>query len=179
MTPNTDTRFDDSFYNGLQKWFEGDHTGHFLAFTTRAVMEQNATYAEALVALNDTKMVGPSFMILGGINPGEGAIITRGGPDSYNLWTIANNLHNTNYYVIETNYDHWVKPPFFDNRLTPAMDCLSEVGQDGISFGSLFNVLSGEPNLNLLTTYTTIMCPASGRFEAYVQQCKTHPCAPW
>jgi len=34
-----DTRFDLHLDKGLFNWLEGDHSGHFLAFTTRTVME--------------------------------------------------------------------------------------------------------------------------------------------
>lgn len=42
----------------------------------------------------------------------------------------------------------------------------------------LFNVLSGRPNLNMLTTYTTVASVTTGEFEAYTQDCEW-PCAPW
>ena len=81
--------------------------------------------------------------------------------------------------MIETNYDNWVTPPFFDDRRGPAEQCLKQVTPNNVNFESLFNVLSAEPNLNLLTTYTTLMNVKEGKFEAYKQTCKTHPCTPW
>ena len=80
---------------------------------------------------------------------------------------------------METNYDHWVDAPFFDDRRGPAKACLAEVGPRNVNFESLYNVLSAQPNLNLLTTYTTLMNVKEGKFEAYKQACDTHPCTPW
>ncbi|EDQ86590.1 uncharacterized protein MONBRDRAFT_10877 [Monosiga brevicollis MX1] len=174
-----DTRYDNTFWKGLIEFFEGDTSGHFVGFTTRQVMESQATYAEALQALQSYKMVGPSYMILGGVQPNEGAIITRSMNESLHLWTLENDAHNTGFYVIETNYDNWVDPPFYDNRRGPAETCLQQIGTDNVEFDSLFNMLSAQPNLNLLTTYTTLMNVAEGRFEAYHQKCTTHPCTPW
>lgn len=214
-----DTRFDLNLDKGLFQWLSGDHSGHFLAFTTRTVMETIATYDDALTALNDTKMVGPSYIILGGVESGEGAVITREEALSLHLWTIKNNLRHKDFYVLQTNYDNWVEAPFFgelpqspplllfggvyliewrrqvhvsltsaarctchertDDRRDPAMKCMDAMGPSGVGFPNLFNVLSHEPNLNLLTTYTTLMDVKNGHFEAYRQACKTHPCAPW
>ncbi|EGD72101.1 Asah1 protein [Salpingoeca rosetta] len=176
---SVDTRFDNSFWKGLIDFFKGDHSGHFVAFTTRSVMENNATYADALKALTSAKMVGPSYMILGGAEAKQGAIITRSSNESLHLWTLENDLHNKHFYVLETNYDNWVEPPFFDDRRHPAEACLDQLGASGMGFAGLYNTLSAQPNLNLLTTYTTLMHVATGRFEAYVQKCDTHPCTPW
>lgn len=175
-----DTRFDSTFYHGLIEFFKGNTSLQFLAFTTRRAMETAPDFDSAFAILNNTAMVGPSYIILGGAKMGQGAIITRAtGTTSLQPWTLQNNLHNTNFYVIETNYDHWVNPPFFDDRRHPAEACLAQIGQANVEFDTLFNLLSAEPNLNLLTTYTTLMNVAEGRFEAYVQQCDTHPCTPW
>eukprot|EP00730_Choanoeca_flexa_P017887 TRINITY_DN8660_c0_g2_i1.p1 TRINITY_DN8660_c0_g2~~TRINITY_DN8660_c0_g2_i1.p1 ORF type:complete len:391 (+),score=101.35 TRINITY_DN8660_c0_g2_i1:48-1175(+) len=177
---SVDTRFDNSYWRGLIDFFKGtDTTGHFVAFTTRQVMESASNYSQALEMLQGYKMVGPSYMILGGVEPTEGAIITRSTNESLHLWTLENNAHGTDFFVLETNYDNWVKPPFFDDRRGPAETCLNQIGSEGVNFESLFNVLSAEPNLNLLTTYTTLMNVKEGKFEAYKQVCTAHPCTPW
>lgn len=162
-----------------------------MSFTTRQALEQASTFDEALDILNNTDMVGPSYMILGGAKTGQGAIITRAEAESLHLWTIENNLHNTDFYgespmhllpnwstVVETNYDHWKAAPVFDDRRLPAMACMKQLGQDGVSFKGLYNVLSGQPNLNMLTTYTTLMDIETGHVEAYIRDCKW-PCTPW
>ncbi|KAK2556113.1 Acid ceramidase [Acropora cervicornis] len=77
------------------------------------------------------------------------------------------------YYIIggtksgQTNYDNW-KPPFvIDDRRTPKA-----------SFRELYNVLSTQPVLNKLTTYTTLMHASTGTVETYIRFCKD-PCFPW
>lgn len=174
-----DTRYDSNLDRGLFAWLQGNHTGHFVSFTTRMAMENDATYVDALNTLNNTVMIGPSYIILGGVSKGEGAVITRAESQSLNLWTIQNNLRGKGFYVLQTNYDNWVEPPFYDDRRKPAEACMDAIGQNNIEFNTLFNVLSHEPNLNLLTTYTTLMNVKEGRFEAYIQTCTTHPCSPW
>lgn len=93
-----DTRFDRNLWKGLFKWLEGDYTAQFLSFTTRSVMMNAASYADALVALNDTVMVGPSYIILGGVKPGEGAVITREGALSLHLWTLDQSIQNKSFF---------------------------------------------------------------------------------
>eukprot|EP00053_Salpingoeca_punica_P005757 m.56378 g.56378 ORF g.56378 m.56378 type:complete len:386 (-) comp13385_c0_seq2:409-1566(-) len=175
---SVDTRFDDNLDEGLIKWMDGDTSGSFLSLLTRSVMENNATYEDAYTTLNAVKMIGPSYIILGGYKPAQGAVITREEAKSLFPWTLQMSLNNGSFFVLETNYDHWTHDPFYDDRRTPAEKCLNEVTAANISPEKLFNVLSGRPNLNMLTTYTTIMDVASGRFEAYLQFCEW-PCAPW
>jgi len=64
---------------------------------------------------------------------------------------------------------------YADNRRDPAEKCLDEMGTENMNFPNLFNVLSHEPNLNLLTTYTTLMDVSTGRFEAYALHCTLPP----
>jgi len=177
---SVDTRYDNSYWNGLYEFFKGNSTSQFLAFLTRSTMENAPDFNTAFNLLNGTSMIGPCYIILGGNQMGQGAVLTRSeGTVSLYPWTLQNDLHKTHFYVLETNYDHWVNPPFFDDRVHPAEDCLAEIGQSNIGFSSLFNMLSAEPNLNLLTTYTTLIDVAGGYMEAYMQRCPTHPCPPW
>lgn len=104
------------------------------------------------------------------------------------------------WFLVETNYDHWSQPPFFDDRRTPAIKCLDQMGRDKASPTALFNILSTKPVFNevwvfpfrqfstqqtnndyvdlQLTTYTCIMDVTTGQFEAWLRHCP-HPCKPW
>ena len=85
-------------------------------------------------------------------------------------------------YLLETNYDHWESAPKFDDRREPAMDCLDDLAQSPRGFNGfedLYNVLSAKPNLNRLTTYTTLMHPRTGELEAYRQFCQGLDCPLW
>lgn len=176
---SVDTRFDSNLDRGLIQWLKGDHSGHFLTFTTRQAIETATTYDEAFAYLNSTKLIGPGYIILGGMQPGQGAVLTREEAKSLKPLLLTDRLRNGSFYVLETNYDWWVQPPFFDDRRYPAMDCLdTRVGPSNVGFEALFNVLSAQPNLNLLTTYTALMEVSTGRLESYRQYCKG-PCEPW
>jgi len=176
---SVDTRFDNNLDKGLWNWFKGDHSGHFLTFTTRNAIENAANYDEAFTILNSTKLLGPGYIILGGVSAGQGVILTREEEKSIKPLLLTERITNGSFYLLETNYDWWVQPPFFDDRRYPAQDCLTNhVHSAGVGFESLFNVLSAHPNLNRMTTYSALMQVATGRMESYIQDCPL-PCPLW
>merc|ERR1712225_62564 len=72
------SRFDGHLDEYLVLWLLGKYDGEFLSFKTREVMETETNYAAALQALTHYKPVGPCYIILGGAQSGEGAIIALG-----------------------------------------------------------------------------------------------------
>jgi acid ceramidase len=91
---------------------------------------------------------------------------------------LSQQLNAGSYYVLQTNYDHWTQPPWFDDRVDPGMQCMNETGQANINFKTLYNVLDTKPVRNQLTTYTVLMDVKTGAFEVYMQYCPP-PCVPW
>jgi len=185
FTITVDTRFDDNYDKYLFDWLDNrTDTAHFLSFLTRDTMNDETDWNAATRRLTTTTMVGPSYIIIGGINPNEGMVITNA-PNTttaFNQWPMTQGypINSTNpWYLVATNYDHWVQPPIFDNRLDPAVDCLAQVGQTGINLESLYNVLNAHPNRNRLTTYTTLMNAKSFHIESSKQYCDEKGCVPW
>lgn len=161
-------------YIGIIEWILGDHSSHWMGFLTRQVMENGYNYSTVKHILATTKLMAPVYFILGGNKGGEACIITRDrGTNKSDILTMENG-----WYVLQTNYDHWNKPPFFDDRRTPAIKCLNKMTQRNASFAGLFNVLSTQPNLNKLTAYTSLMEAKTGKLETYFQYCND-PCWPW
>lgn len=39
-----------------------------------------------------------------------------------------------NWYILQTNYDNWKNPPFYDDRRTPGMKCMNKKGSDVSKF---------------------------------------------
>merc|ERR1712000_347635 len=169
-----DTRFDERFDEGLIKWLlpGSKHFGHFVTFAVREAMESSDNYPEALSFLNKTTLIGPAYIIIGGAKTGEGAVITKDGAATLNVMTIAGReakAHES--FVVETNYDNWKAAPFFDDRRDPAIDCLNELGPAKVNLPNLFNLLSAQPNLNRLTTFTVLIDVAADSYESYKQRC--------
>lgn len=162
-------------YIGILEWIFGRRSGSWMGFLTRNVLENSTSYGAALKMLANTRLLAPVYFIIAGNRSGEGCIITRG-LKSLDLLELRNG--KSGWYLVETNYDHWKEPPFYDDRRNPAMKCLDKNGQQNISLGALYNVLSTQPVLNKLTTYTALMQVDTGHLETYIQECG-NPCWPW
>jgi len=167
-------------YVGLFKWIisRGKNGAKWLGFFTRDVMLNATSYAHAKQLLSEKEMIAPAYFILGGTKPGEGAVITRDRVGVADLWELSPKSSGPSWYLLETNYDRWEKPLFFDDRRTPGMKCMNETTQKGIGFKGLYNVLSTKPVLNKLTVFTALMQVNEGALESYVQFCHD-PCWPW
>jgi acid ceramidase len=165
----------DGGYIGIIKWLLGDHNETWMSFLTRSVMENSTSYLEAKGQLEKTVMLAPAYFILGGNSSGQGSVITRARNAAVDVWEMPKAY---GWYILETNYDHWKAPLIVDDRRTPAVKCMNETGQQAVNFPGLFNVLSSQPVLNKLTTYTALMKVSTGELETYIQTCQD-PCAPW
>lgn len=186
MTITVDSRYDNNFDKYLLDWFlNTNDNSQFLTFATREAMETYDNYDDAVNFILQTSFIGPAFIIIGGSNPYEGCVCTMGPNRTLaNYWDIAHGLPANDttqnpWYVLETNYNHWDQPPWFDDRRYPAEDCMGIVGPSNIQIPTLYNVLNGVPNRNRLTTYTTLMYCATGHLEAYKQYCDELDCPPW
>ncbi|XP_050710880.1 acid ceramidase-like [Eriocheir sinensis] len=171
-------------YVGLLEWMLlGDHKQKWNAFITREVMEGAETYEAAKHMLSHTRLLAPVYFILGGAKPGQGTIITRW-RDNFHTDDLSTKLSTSSsssssaWFLVETNYDQWVSPPFYDDRRTPAVHCLRAAGRANMSLPLLYNVLSTRPVLNKLTTYTSLMQVNSGEIGAWLRSCDD-PCWPW
>lgn len=80
----------------------------------------------------------------------QGCVITRD-RDNFNLLSLdstKNDTESSSWFLVQTNYDHWKTPPFFDDRRTPATQCMKQAGQKNASLDLIYNILSTKPVLN-------------------------------
>uniref|UniRef100_A0A0B7BT65 Acid ceramidase n=1 Tax=Arion vulgaris TaxID=1028688 RepID=A0A0B7BT65_9EUPU len=176
FTLSMNERFNiDGGFIGVIKWLFGNHNETWMGFLTRSVMENATSYQEAKVQLSKTIMLAPAYFILGGNSSGQGTVITRARENAVDVWDMKN---ASGWYILETNYDHWKNPLIVDDRRGPAHKCMNQMGQQNVGFAGIFNVLSTQPVLNKLTTYTALMNVGKGTLETYIQTCED-PCAPW
>ncbi|KAI1721539.1 linear amide c-N hydrolase, choloylglycine hydrolase family domain-containing protein [Ditylenchus destructor] len=128
-----------------------------VSFEIRKVLETVTNYDTALAELSNVHFVAPSYIILGGVKSGEGAIITR------NRWASADvyalNAKKSRWFVLETNFDRLKKTD--DPRRKMGKKFMREVGQSRISAETMYAVLSKTPLLNNLTIFTTVMSAAN------------------
>ena len=116
------------------------------------------SFDDAIVFLADKHLIAPCYIIMGGVKPGEGVVITR---DRIALMDLLRlDTSKGNWYVLETNYDRWTTPPASDDRRDPAIKAMNDLTSAGVNGQSLYNVLSTPPVFNHKTTYTVIMSAA-------------------
>jgi len=166
-------------YIGLLEWlFNINRNQSFISFAIRDMLTKSESYDQTVKYLATVPLLAPCYYIIAGPKAGEGVIITRARNGSEDIKTLGkDNL----WFIAQTNYDNWKPQPKFDDRLTPCIKCMQTKGKNQVTFESLFNVLSSRPMLNKETVYTTLMEPATGRYEGYWQLCRDEEatCRPW
>lgn len=166
----------DGGYVGIFEWLLGISKGKWMGFLTRDTLDNATDYQSAVNMLANTEMLAPAYFIVGGTKSGEACVITRSRQKTVDMWKMDKSKGE--WFLLETNYDHWKKPLFIDDRRTPGNKCMNSLSQKGMGLKGLFNVLSTIPNLNKLTTYTALMQVDEGRLDTYLQNCPD-PCWPW
>jgi len=121
----------------------------------RKVMDEQSTYTDAVRILSDTPLIAPVYFIVGGTREGEGVILTRDRDGLRDSWDIAQS--GNRFFVLETNYDHWVAPPKNDDRRDPGNANMKKMGPNFTPEDLWEKVLSQPPNFNHDTLYTTVM----------------------
>jgi len=164
-------------YVGLFEWFLNiDRQQAFGVLLARQVFETpGMTFDKMVGEFEQTPLLSPAYFILAGTKPGQGVVVTRERKESLKPNWLGD---HGQWYLVQTNYDHWENTLFLDDRRHPAMHCLNVTTQPELAFDSLFDVLSSRPVLNKLTTYSALIEPKSGKLEAYIQFCES-PCQPF
>jgi len=175
FSTTVDTRFypggiGELFYEIIAAIKEKD--AHLVSFLLRDVLENVNDFTSALNKLSNNELISDVYYILAGTSSGQGAVITRNRTGADDVWLLD---APSRWFEIETNYDHWKKPPWFDNRIDPANSAMNETGRDGITLDKILKVLTTKPVLNLQTTYTILSCPATGEYESFIRYCP-YPC---
>jgi len=137
----------------------------------RDTFETQSTYEQALAALSKDYLIADVYYIVGGLT--AGAVISRNRTEAADVWTLDDK--SPRWFEVETNYDHWEEPPWYDNRRDPAIANMNRMGQGNITVQNLFGILSQKPTLNLETTYSIVASASLGFFETYVRSCE-YPC---
>ena len=136
-----------------------------VSFLIRDTLENEPSYEDALEVLMSATFMAPSYLIIAGVKSGQGAVITRNRINTRDLWRLD---PPSQWFLVETNYDHWLPPPPSDDRRDPAIKHMNQIGWSNISLDALFSVLTTPPVLNSRTTYTTLMSPATPNKYAVV-----------
>ena len=144
--------------------------------------DPNMTFETAEQHLSSVPMIAACYITIGGINPGEGVVITRDRkgtvqPPSDGLWKL--DADSGRWYLLETNNDHWtqlpnIQPPDSNKdsyeRRNKGDEVMNDVGQEKIDPANVFKVLSTPPVLNEHTIYTAVMSAGQpSLFSAWIR----------
>ena len=135
-----------------------DGTDGVTSLLIRDTLAGDYTFEAAVNKLAYTALIAPCYFIVGGTTSGQGAVITRDRISALDLWYL--NAMEGQWFLVETNYDHWTTPPPDDDRRDPAIKAMNATGRANINAPALFNVLSIPPVMNAGTTYTVTMSAA-------------------
>ncbi|XP_041462520.1 acid ceramidase-like [Lytechinus variegatus] len=174
---NARHKLKDSGVLGFIEWILGDRKPYWTGFALRDAILMAKDFNSTVEYLSTVDTMVPSYLTVGGMNPGEGVVITKAqGNKSDAIRRI--NVDQGNWFLVQTNYDSWKNAPWYDDRRDPAIKCMKNMTQPNVSSKSFFNVLSTKPVLNMLTTFTALMHVREGTLEAYIRHCP-QPCFPW
>ena len=144
--------------NIVEAWMNG--LGAVVSFHIRdALSRDDLSFNDAVAFMTDKALIAPCYIIMGGMESGEGVVITRDRASSADVWRL--DVSNGTWYILETNYDHWTTPPASDDRRDPAIKAMDAMTRASLSGVGLYNVLSTPPVFNTGTTYTVIMSAAN------------------
>jgi len=143
-----------------------------VTFLTRSVVTNANDFESAIQGLSNTLLIADVYYIVAGVSHNQGAVISRNRINATDVWRLDT---PSRWFLVETNYDHWEEPPWFDDRVKPANDGMNAIGQQNLTLDGMLQVLSTKPVLNLQTTYSILSCPADGTYKTFGRYCN-FPC---
>eukprot|EP00057_Strongylocentrotus_purpuratus_P006364 XP_011660838.1 PREDICTED: N-acylethanolamine-hydrolyzing acid amidase [Strongylocentrotus purpuratus] len=130
----------------------------FTTFVLRDALANDNSFDEVVQRFTSEQEVAPAYLIVAGVNPGEGVVITKARVTTVNVWRLdlSGNRYRDDGYLID-----------------PGNKAMNSVGQKNIDNNTMWNVLSTQPVLNDQTIYTTLMSAAKP--EIYSTRLRTLP----
>jgi len=146
-----------------------------VSFLSRDVLQYQNNFDSALYNLANTELIADVYYIIAGVKAGQGVVISRNRENASDIWRLDS--QHGRWFEVETNYDHWEQPPWYDDRVDPANNGMNAIGQQAVTLDKMFDVISTKPVLNLMTTYSILACPADGTYKSWARNCP-YPCKP-
>jgi len=144
-------------------------------FLARDTLNGAKDFNSAVAKLSNSPLAGDVYYIVGGLTAGQGVVISRNPVNATDVWQL--DADNGRWYEVETNYDHWKQPPWFDDRVVPANKAMDALGRANITLDAILQqVLSIKPVLNIQTTFSMLTSAATGEYTTYTRYCP-YPCA--
>ncbi|XP_066510206.1 N-acylethanolamine-hydrolyzing acid amidase-like isoform X2 [Hoplias malabaricus] len=117
-----------------------------VSWLVRETLEEATDFHDAVMKLSKVPIITDVYYIVAGVHSKEGVVITRDRSGAADIWALDWVMGQ--WYLVETNYDHWLPTPKRDDRRDVAMKALNATGQNNINLRSLYQVLSVVPVCN-------------------------------
>ncbi|QDZ18849.1 N-acylethanolamine-hydrolyzing acid amidase [Chloropicon primus] len=130
----------------------------------RKTLMEASNYDEAVQMLSTAPLIAPVYYIIAGISANDGALLTRDRTKSVQPLFLDNNK----WYLLQTNYDHWVQPPIFDDRRKYGLQYMNAIDPNQVNLEEVNGVLSKWPVRNDDTSQTILMNPLSSSWTFYI-----------
>lgn len=109
--------------------------------------------------MQTTRIGGPVYYILAGTGPNDGVVIER----DVNSVHATYSLSETNWFIVQTNYDRDYPDPLHDPRRIPVENRLKNRGNEGFTEQTLLEeFMFVWPTFNIATIMTAIMVVENG-----------------
>jgi len=139
-----------------------------VGFFLRDVFQNYSTFTDTLPHLINDSLASSVYLIMGGLAKDEGVVVTRDRDSARDVWKWGNpDPGMEDWYLVETNYDHWNGDNPLDPRQTEAINALNKLGRENLDADTLFDVMQTPGVLNDGTQYTIIGNTRYDYFHAY------------
>jgi len=140
----------------------------------RRVLQDVATYEEAVHRLAEAPLIAPQYFTVAGAGPWQGALVSRdrrGYSAPYpNVETLSPQINR--WFIVQTNDDTW-RPPA-DDRRPVALAKFSTLTQEDMNPETLLDVMMTEPVLNNGTIFTWVLQPSTGLRRVFLGSDELH-----
>jgi len=133
-------------------------------YLARKALEKQLSFDDAVDYLSSHPLISPVYYTIAGVKNNEGVVLSRNRLDTEDYWYLASDR----WFLVQTNYDHWLPVPDGDNnRRNTAFKLMYQFGNDTMDVSVINQVLLTPPVLNNYTLYTALMTPVLGSYYSY------------
>ena len=159
-SPNNEGSFWDNIWSTV--WgYKGN------LFLLRDAFEKFDNYEEAKNYIVETQVIAPAYYIICGLTGNDGTVVTHDRGKTADVWQLSAG----DWFLVQTNYDHWMPPPDHDNRRVIAQRLIYDTQQKSFNSEKLWDVLSNPyVMVENWTVYTVVMEPATGYYKDMVRK---------
>lgn len=146
-----------------------DEPGQVYGFVARKLLEEVPDFTTAVQRLAESAFMAPSYFLVAGAAPWEGAQITADREGHHlpysNVEVLSPQIGR--WFVVQTNEDAWGPPK--DHRRPSAMASLRTLGQAAVGEDAVMEALWKEPVLVESTLLSWAASPASGTHHTWLR----------